>query len=297
MKDHQETVERFKQYLDETLGQHGRLSTPTRAKLGALPYHLRDAYDFHTWTLFDRDLIVVEAKASEKLTPTQLSQQVALLGQIFGTRVVVLAMEMAAPNRKRLIEHKVPFVVPGRQMYLPDLMIDLREHFNATKKTKTKLLPSAQLTLFYHLLRKPLSAMHLTALARLLDYTPMTAMRAVDNLEGAGLCETEQLGRDRVVVFPLQSKALWEKAEPFLTTPIEKEVFVAEVPGELVLLDHFAGPRAGRAGLKVVLHHGHAPIETISRRWISRRTAGKVGQLRWGEKRSLERKECMGSCA
>jgi len=41
--------------------------------------------------------------------------------------VVYVRTRMTAFNRKRLIEQKVPFIVPGNQMYLPTLAIDLRE--------------------------------------------------------------------------------------------------------------------------------------------------------------------------
>ena len=36
---------------------------------------------------------------------------------------------MASYERKRLIEQKVPSIVPGNQLYLPDLGLDLREYF------------------------------------------------------------------------------------------------------------------------------------------------------------------------
>jgi hypothetical protein len=35
--------------------------------------------------------------------------------------------------RKRLVREGVPFIVPGAQMFLPMLMVDLRERFSKAK--------------------------------------------------------------------------------------------------------------------------------------------------------------------
>ncbi|MCK7468892.1 MAG: hypothetical protein MZU91_12730 [Desulfosudis oleivorans] len=51
------------------------------------------------------------------------------LRQLAGMPVVYVTRTLASYERKRLIEQKVPFLVPGNQLYLPDLGIDLREYF------------------------------------------------------------------------------------------------------------------------------------------------------------------------
>src|ERR1039458_8742698 len=42
-----------------------------------------------------------------------------------GMEVVYVADAISSYDRKRLIEHKVPFVVPGNQMYLPFMAIKI----------------------------------------------------------------------------------------------------------------------------------------------------------------------------
>jgi len=48
--------------------------------------------------------------------------------------LIYVRAQVTAYNRKRLIEQKVPFIVPGNQMYLPMLAIDLREHFRRIRE-------------------------------------------------------------------------------------------------------------------------------------------------------------------
>lgn len=39
--------------------------------------------------------------------------------------VVYVTTTLASYERKRLVQQKVPFIVPGNQLYLPELAIDL----------------------------------------------------------------------------------------------------------------------------------------------------------------------------
>ena len=51
--------------------------------------------------------------------------------------MVYVTGALASYERKRLIEQKVPFMVPGNQLYLPDLGIDLREYFRQRPPLRT----------------------------------------------------------------------------------------------------------------------------------------------------------------
>ncbi len=39
-------------------------------------------------------------------------------------------------ERRALIEQQVAFVVPGKQLYIPELAVDLREHFKQRRTEK-----------------------------------------------------------------------------------------------------------------------------------------------------------------
>ena len=58
-------------------------------------------------------------------------------------------------QRKRLIDHRVPFIVPGNQLYLPSFGMDLREFYRKLHETPETFSPAAQVVLLYLLLRAP----------------------------------------------------------------------------------------------------------------------------------------------
>ena len=84
-------------------------------------------------------------------TPANIAKHFALVRYAVDSLVVFVAPSLSAYNRSRLIKRGVPFVVPGRQLYIPDLAMDLREQFHTYKEPRPNALsPAAQAVLFLH---------------------------------------------------------------------------------------------------------------------------------------------------
>ncbi len=92
---------------------------------------------------------------------------------------------MTAINRGRLIQKGMNFIVPGKQLFLPDMLLDLRENFNerSSRKNKEKLLTSAQYILLYHMLHRyekvQLTDLSFKELAVKIGYTQVAISNAV----------------------------------------------------------------------------------------------------------------------
>ena len=136
---------------------------------------------------------------------------------------------MEAFMRKRLIQKRIAFIVPARQMYIPQMLIDLKE-FNYSIKDKQELLPtSAQVLLLYHLQKKDLSLMNFKQIAIELAYSEMTISRASKILKDFDLCDIKGK-KDKQFVFPYDKKQLWLKALPFMQSPVKDEFFTENKP-------------------------------------------------------------------
>jgi DNA-binding MarR family transcriptional regulator len=148
-------------------------------------------------------------------------------------KAVFVHSTISSFNRKRLIEHKVPFVIPGNQMYLPDLGIDLREYFIKKRSKRVFLGPSTQAVILYALTRKMTEPVIPTQLAKKLGYSRMTMTRSLDEIESAELAEVSIIGRKRLVYFDKNRRNLWEKALPHLKTPVRENVWLKTMIDEL----------------------------------------------------------------
>ena len=228
MKD---LVNRLKKYLLDTLGITVTLSKP--ANVEPLPFFLRDIYDVFQVRLLNEEFIVLTSRNDSELTPATIHKHIDTVSQQLKMKAVFVHSTISSFNRKRLIEHKVPFVIPGNQMYLPDLGIDLREYF-IKKRSKTAIFgPSTQAVILYALTKKMTEPVTPTQLAEALGYSRMAMTRSLDEIESLGLAEVSITGRKRLVSFDKNRRNLWEKALPHLRSPVKENVWLKTMIDEL----------------------------------------------------------------
>lgn len=181
-------------------------------------------------TLFGQPVVLAIDKRPRPSSLSELAARVSKIRDVAGLPVLYATGSLASYERKRLIEHKVPFVVPGNQLYLPDLGLDLREHFRraAERTPDTRLSPSTQALLIAHLLARPWEPVwHPATAARALNYTPMTASRAANELVVAGLAEAQNKGRVQLLAFKsLTPQEVWGDAAPALRSPILRSAWL-----------------------------------------------------------------------
>ena len=227
-------VQKLEKYLFESLGVS--LAIQKWQKEKSLPLFLRDLYKFHECQLLHESCLVMEARDEEEITPATIRKHIRQIEDIWRHGVIYLHPSISSYNRKRLIEHKISFVVPGNQMYLPLLGIDLREHIKGVRSVKKKISPSTQAVILFMLYNWPQEGLTPSRLAAQLNYTPMTLTRVFDEIETAGLGNIEMEWRERVVHFEVSKKSLWEKSLDLLRSPVRKRVKVSVPGGRLPLL-------------------------------------------------------------
>ncbi len=191
-----------------------------------IPMYLRDAYVFFECDLLGTPWLVLFDRGEEERSPAVVQKHLDMLRDKWFGELMYVHPSISTYNRKRLIMEKVPFVVPGRQMYLPQLGMDLREHFRRVQKNPVKpFSPSTQVVLL-HALYHPDQHFNPSVYAEHLGYSNMTLTRAFEELEAADLVHVTQHGRERVAEFVDSRWSAWERALPFLRTPVRRSVYV-----------------------------------------------------------------------
>ena len=220
-----EDQRRLTRYISETLGISPKFSEWTEGD--SIPYAIRSGYQFGEIKLLGKSFVYLHAGDPNKITPSIVAKHLNWIEEKFGERGILITEAIESYNRKRLIEQKVPFIVPGNQLYLPELGIDLREYLKRVKEKPSTLSPSAQLVLFSHLLRKTISeTLTATVLANALGTSKMTMGRAIDELASYDLVDLQIEGRQKRVIFKSDRRTLWGNALPQLRSPVQKRVYV-----------------------------------------------------------------------
>ena len=217
-------IDKFERYLKETTGI---LATSKKwHDMEKLPYFLRDLYTFYEVSILETHILLMVAMDEKEQTPATVRKHMIQVQGKWGNEVVYIHASISSYNRKRLIEHKVPFVVPGNQMYLPLLGIDLREHFKKIRSTPPQISPSTQAVILSSLLSGDEQNCTPSRLANKLGYSAMTLTRAFDELESVGLGEVSMEGRERILRFNEVKKTLWEKAKGLMRSPVKRRTYI-----------------------------------------------------------------------
>ena len=232
---------KLQKYIDDILGCGIELALVSKNELGKLPLFIGEIYNLYQTTLFNQGFLLMEYKDDDGFSILQLEKHFDKVKNSLNKRVVLLADDLSALYRKRLIEKGINFIVPGKQLFLPDFLIDLREdNQNWSRKRKSeKLLPSSQFILLYHILHQEgkgnLEQESFTQLALKFGYTKMAITKAVDNLLKKGLCTVEGT-KEKYIRFVSGGANLWHSALPLLSNPVFKKVYVDEKPQGMFLL-------------------------------------------------------------
>jgi len=236
--------EELERYVHDALG----VSVKPTPWSGAdhLPHFLKERYRFAQAELLGLPVLLVIDIHSEEQPPAMVRKHLEMLQTKQHADLIYVRAQVTAYNRKRLIEQKVPFIVPGNQMYLPMLAIDLREHFRRIREESPTFSPSTQVVVLYTLLRDAGQVLIPTEMAPRLGYSTMTMTRAFDELETASIAEVTIRGRERCLRFNGGRREIWEKAQSFLRSPVNKRLFIRRIEG---IED------AVRAGLTALAHN------------------------------------------
>jgi len=241
----QDTLQQFRRYLKETLDV--TVSPKAWEGVDGLPFYLRDFYSFFWVNILETPCLLLLDRGETAQTPANVRKHLKQVQERWQGEVIYVRQTVNAYNRKRLIEQRAPFVVPGNQMYLPTLGIDLREHFrNLRVSGNHRLSPSTQAVLLHALLNRTGQMLTLSELAIRLGYKAMTITRAFNELEAFGLGEAPT-GRERRLFFKDSPKALWEKAHEFMRSPVRKRIWIHR--------GYVNQPPGPQAGLTALAHY------------------------------------------
>ena len=154
-----------------------------------------------------------------------LKKHIARVQENENLPVVLVLKELSYRQKEYLIREKIPFVVEGKQIYLPFMALYLQERCNAEKNTRKEILPSAQMLLL-HFIYKGARELSTSQIAKELELTPTSISRASRQLEEMGLLHIRKIGVQRIIQSEDSPETLFQRAEEKLLNPIKRTVYI-----------------------------------------------------------------------
>ncbi len=197
------------------------------------PAFLGWSYVFYSFTLGEHSCLLSIKKPDASLTPVAIAKHVDFLAKQTGRTVIFGCNAMLAYERQRLMQRKIPFIIPGRQVYLPFLSIVLSEF--GTKKQRTfDTFGNAAQVLLMQWLNNQTSEFSIAEAMDASGFTKPSVIRAFDELEFFGIARRH--GKERRLHFLGDRATQWEEIRDKLLSPCRRIVGIEKLPSELVAI-------------------------------------------------------------
>jgi hypothetical protein len=212
-------------YLHDTLGFTANIEQLQGIHLKGLPLYLKYSNMYYILELDGIKLILIYSKDSAPKTALQLKRQSQIISKALGMKVIFGMDTQSSLLRKRLIQEKVNFIIPGSRLFLPGLLTDIKEVIRQPQSFTELLSPSAQLLLLYHLLVEYLEPFSFKEIARKLQYSPKTITKIAAELREKDICKIKGT-KEKRFAFDVNRKQLWKIVEPKMQSPVYKIFYI-----------------------------------------------------------------------
>lgn len=222
MLTHYKIIDNLKKYLFVNLGLKISISAILPADEKKLPLLIRHSYKLFYSTILDKNIIFVFFSDEEDLfSVSSLDKQRSIIENTFGVPIVFVSNNIKAYNRQRMIDKKLSFIVPSKQIYMPFLFIDFK-HTNSTLiKKKDRLTPASQCLLFYYLLKSDTNELNLQLLQSEIPYSRMTITRASYLLNDLGIAQLDGV-RNNYLVFNANKQNVFQQSNDYIINPVKR---------------------------------------------------------------------------
>ena len=233
-------VRNISEYIEKMVGAEVQIDPLDKAKKQALPVLITNGYQLLQCQLLGAEVSLMVCKDANA-TPMQLKKHCAIVERALEKHAAVVLPEVKPYNMKRLVDARVNTIVPGRQLFLPSLLMDLRVQRNPVDMQGKPMPVMAQVVLLCHLQKQNLNGMSAQPIAELMGVSYPNINRAVKWLADNHFVELT-LGREKRMRFIREGKELWEQALPVLQSPVERvlrtdRILEAYVCGEEALAE------------------------------------------------------------
>jgi DNA-binding MarR family transcriptional regulator len=239
-------------YIEQVTGERPEMTPLSADAVDRLPVYLGRAWDLRKMHLLGREVILALPKGGTKTGLARLAKDHAALVSRLESEVIAVLPDIRSYERRQLVQKRLPFVAPGRQLFLPMFLADFRETFSvpAHRKAAESMSWIAQLIILRHLVNGEVAERPLAEVAETLGYTPMAVTHGVKELVALELCTKVPKGRAKTIKFNLEFEALWERALVHMRSPAGRRYPVVAADGTIpAALDAGLTALSGKTGL------------------------------------------------
>lgn len=223
-------------YTTNEIGLHLHVEDTGKDWNKSLPLYLKATYRLQEASLEAAKVMLVQLSTPENEPAiSQVKKHAQIIREIVKLPVIFVFKNLEAYKRKRLVSHKLNFIVPYKQLYIPEMAMAFNESRLSSKTKHQELTPMAQVLVIYWLLSadnsSPLENTPFKDVATYFKVNAMAITRAVENLAALDLCEIHD-GRPKYFNFKHDKRETWRliKEQKIGINPVLNRVYTDEQP-------------------------------------------------------------------
>lgn len=218
-------IARINEFLPEQIKVMG-LQPAIKNKI---PFGLSEAYDYYQTEIYSTSFIIAGVSDDdEDIGPTALAKQRDVILKQTGITPIFVFSKIASYLFHRYSKKNIDIVVGNRQLFLPSIFLVVSREQPDRHKEDEKPPVIFQLAVLYHLEKENIDGITTKELADKLKTSYATVNRGIRWMNERGFI-TLIGGKEKHIQFSYQGQDLWEKALPYLVTPIDFIVYTPEL--------------------------------------------------------------------
>lgn len=216
--------EKVADYIELNFG--GRVDLEKALIEEKLPLYLSNKYDFKKMIYFEKEFLLIDCSRDSELSIMSLEKHLKKIVGVNQKKVefILIFEDITKYMRNKLLEKGLSFVIPGKQIFLPDLGKIFSEkrltRYSSEVNSIKKISPTTQALLIEILCSNKLFKSR-NELARILDVSEMSISRAIKELESNDI-----LFDDELMNIDEFSKKIMNNAKQIFSNPILKKIYV-----------------------------------------------------------------------
>lgn len=209
------------EYLNYVLGIHTRYENELQK---AMPNYILSRYKIQRVSLDGKQALFVYTKG-EMEAVSSVKKHLEKIEKAEGIPAILIPERLTYRQKEYLLRDHIPFVVDGKQIYLPFMAVYLQERGDGERQEQNEILPSAQLLLLYYIY-SGCGELETSKAAKALGFTATSISRASRQLEGMGLVRNEKRGVQKVILSELSPEKLFDTARTSMSNPVKRTIYV-----------------------------------------------------------------------
>ena len=190
----------------------------------SLPNFVHTRYNVKRVLLDGKNSLFVYPKGEMDAVST-VKKHLDKIEKVEGVSAVLILNRLTYRQKEYLIREHIPFIVDGKQIYLPFMALYLQERGDGEKQDTSRMLPSAQLLLLFYIYHG-CGELLTSEASQKLGFTATSISRASRQLQEMGLIKTEKRGVQKIIYSDMTPEEMFDAAKQSMCNPVKRTIFV-----------------------------------------------------------------------